>query len=91
MRVTHHQMQALAIHQFSRQARQRVGTRSHERRAQQQIFRRVTAQRQFGRHYQASPLDMGPARRRCQQTDISSQVANGGVDLRERNFHGSRS
>ena len=56
----------------------------HESRAQQQVFRRVTRQRQLRCDHQCRAAGMGLARGLGNLLCVAGQVADGGVDLRQR-------
>jgi hypothetical protein len=87
MRMPHHHVQARTIGQFRRQVRQCLGAALHEGRAQEQVFRRVAGQGQFGGQHHRGALGMRLARGGRYKARVAGQVADGGVDLRECHFH----
>jgi len=87
-RMTDHQMQPFAIGQRTRERFQRRRVGLQERRAQQQVFRRVAAQGQFGCERHAGAVLPGGARGAGDQARIAVEIADGRVDLEQCDPHG---
>ena len=86
LRMPDHQVQPGAVGQRGGQRRQRLLAGGHEGRAQQQVLGRIAAQRQLGRDHQPRAFGMGRAGRVVQQAQVALEVADRGVDLRQRDF-----
>ena len=65
---------------------ERLGAGMHERRPQQQILGRVTAQAELGREDEAGAFAVGTSRRVDDLLRVAGEVADAGVDLRQRHF-----
>ena len=74
-------MQTLEIGQGCGTCHQGIGTGLHEDGAQQQVFRRVAAQAQFGGEHHLGALGVGGAGRLHDLLQVALQVTHGGVDL----------
>ena len=61
-----------------------------EGRAQQQVFGRVAAQGQFGRHRDARALGVGGAGGLDDAAHVAGQVTDGRIDLQQRHLDGRR-
>ncbi len=79
-------MQALEVGQRPCTIGQRIGTGTHEGRAQQEVFGRVAAEAELGGDDQAHPLRMRPSRRLDDAAAVSRQIPHGRVDLRQGHF-----
>ena len=70
------------------QRRELAGTGVEKRRAQQQIFGRIPAERQLGRHDEARARASGRARRSQYRRTVAAQIPQDLVQLRDRDLHG---
>ena len=80
-------MQPCAARQLARQIGQLPGAGLHEGGAQQQVFGRVAAQPELGRDDEVRALRMRAARCLGDAARVAGEVADGGIDLRQRHFH----
>ena len=87
MRMPHHHEQARQIGQCTSAFVQRGGTSLHEGRPQQQVFRRITTQPQFRAQDETGPLGVGEFGRFNDLSHIASEVADGGIELRQCHLH----
>jgi hypothetical protein len=69
------------LRQFAGQRRQRLGTCGIEIRPQQQVFRRITAQREFGSQHDVRPLRLGATGEVDDSSRIAGDIADHGIHL----------
>jgi len=77
-----------ALEGWARAVGERFGAGVHERRPQQQVFGWIAAQAELGSEDEARTLPVGHARGSDDLVGVAGQVADGGIDLRQRHFHG---
>ncbi len=74
-----------AIGRLARQILDRRDALRHESRLQHQVFRRIAGDEQFGEDDKVGLLPRGIGPRLARQPQITGDIADGGVQLRDRN------
>ena len=80
--------EARQIGQPARAVGERIGAGAHERRPQQQVFGRIAAQTELRREDEARTLLVSTASGIDDLVGVAGEVADDGIDLRQRHLHG---